>query len=67
MTQAANNHDKPSPTDTPTHRPNDNGGKAKIQHEDKEYRADEPHTGDIAKKHEREEQPVEPIKNPPRE
>ena len=28
---------------------------------------DKPHGGDIAKKHEKEEQPVSPIKNPPAE
>jgi hypothetical protein len=34
---------------------------------DTDYRADKPHGGDIAKKHEKEEQPVNPIKNPPKE
>ena len=66
MTKPANSPDKPSPADTPTHRPDDNGGKSKVAREDKQYHADEPHGGDIAKKHEREEQPVEPIKKAPK-
>jgi len=65
MTKPANDTDKPSPSDTPTHRPEDNGGKAKVKKEDRQYHADEPKQENIAKKHEREEQPVEPIKNPP--
>ncbi|WP_426670778.1 hypothetical protein ACPPVU_06005 [Mucilaginibacter sp. McL0603] len=67
MTKPANSTDKPSPADTPTHRPHDNGGKSKVRHSDKEYHADKPHGGNIAKKHEKEEQPVSPIKNPPAE
>jgi len=67
MTKPANSPDKPSPSDTPTHMPHDNGGKAKIRHEDREYHADKPHGGSIAKKHEREEQPVHPVKDPPKE
>jgi len=67
MTKPANSTDKPSPTDTPTHRPNDNGGKSKVHNSDKQYSADEPHGGDIAKKHEKEEQPVSPGTNPPAE
>jgi hypothetical protein len=62
MTKPANSKNKPSPADTPTHRPNDNGGKSKVRSEDKKYRAVNPHGGDIAKKHEREEQPVESVK-----
>lgn len=58
MTKPANSKNKPSPSDTPTHRPHDDGGKAKLQHEDKTYRADKPRGGDIAKKWENEEQPV---------
>jgi hypothetical protein len=60
MTKPANSPDKPSPTDTPTHRPHDNGDKSKVRKSDRQYNADEPHGGDIAKKHESEEQPVEP-------
>ncbi len=61
MTKPANSPDKPSPADTPTHRPNDNGGHKSVVHSaDKKYTADEPHGGDIAKKHEKEEQPVGP-------
>lgn len=60
MTKPANSSNKPSPSDTPTHRPHDNGGKSKVRHVDKEYHADKPHGGDIAKKHEKEEQPVHP-------
>jgi len=59
MTKPANSS-KPSPADTPTHRPHDTGNKAKLKTADKRYDADEPHGGDIAKKHEREEQPVNP-------
>ena len=62
MKKDANNQDKPSPSDTPTDRPADNGKKSKIEKEDKEYNADEPKNKDIAKKHENEEQPVNPIK-----
>jgi hypothetical protein len=58
MTQPANSKDKPSPADTPTRRPHDNGGKARKKVEDTRYKANNPHGGDIAKKHEQEEQPV---------
>jgi hypothetical protein len=60
MTKPANSTDKASPSDTPTDRPNDNGHKAKVREADKQYDADKPHGGDIAKKHERDEQPVNP-------
>jgi hypothetical protein len=62
MTKPANSKDKASPTDTPTHRPADNGDKSKVRKSDKEYTANEPHGGDIANKHEKEEQPVNPGK-----
>jgi hypothetical protein len=65
MTKPANQHDKPSPSDTPTDRLDDNGGKAVKKKEDKVYKGDEPHGGDVAREHETEEQPVEPIKTPP--
>jgi len=65
MTKPANSPNKPSPSDTPTKRPNDNGGKSKVRKEDKQYHADKPHGGNIAKKHEKEEQPVDPIKTAP--
>jgi hypothetical protein len=67
MTKPANAKDKASPSDTPTDRPNDNGNEAVVHRKDKEYNADEPHDGDIAKKRENEEQPVNPVKNPPNE
>jgi hypothetical protein len=67
MTKPANSRNKPSPSDTPTHRPHDEGNKAKRHQSDTRYHADKPHGGDIAKKHEKEEQPVSPIKNPPKE
>lgn len=67
MTKPANSTDKPSPSDTPTRRPHDNGGKSNVHPGDRQYRADQPHGGDIAKKHEKEEQPVSPVKNPPKE
>jgi len=62
MTKPANSKDKPSPTDTATHKSADNGGKSKVHSADKQYDADKPHGGDIAKKHEKEEQPVGPGK-----
>jgi len=65
MTKPANTPDKPSPSDTPTHRPKDNGHKSVVHSEDKEYKGDEPHGGNIAKKHEKEEQPVSPVKDAP--
>lgn len=58
MTKPANSKDKPSPADTPTKRPHDNGGKSKVHKADRIYHADEPHEGEIAKKHEQEEHPV---------
>jgi hypothetical protein len=60
MTKPANSKDKPSPADTPTKRPDDNGGKSKVRSADEKYTADKPHGGDIANKHENEEQPVGP-------
>jgi hypothetical protein len=66
MTKPANEKDKQSPSDTPTERPNDNGGKSKVKPHDKQYHADEPHGGNIAKKHEREEQPVHSVKAVPK-
>lgn len=65
MTKPANSPDKPSPSDTPTHRPHDNGGKAHVEHQDRQYHADNPANENIAKKRETEEQPVNPVKNPP--
>jgi hypothetical protein len=59
MTKPANSKDKPSPSDTPTKRPADNGGKSKVHKSDRVYHADNPHSGDIAINHEREEQPVQ--------
>ena len=67
MTKPANSPDKPSPSDTPTKRPHDEGHKSVVKSADKKYTAYQPHGGDIAQKHEREEQPVEPIKTPPKE
>ncbi len=67
MTKPANSKDKASPSDTPTHRPQDNGNETVQHSEDKDYNAEEPRGGDVAKKHEKEEQPVNPVKNPPAE
>jgi len=67
MTKPANSTDKPSPSDTPTHRPDDRGHKSVVHNSDKKYKDDDPHGGNIAKKHENEEQPVSPIKNAPAE
>lgn len=58
----ANSHDKPSPADTPTKRPMDNGHKSVVKKEDKQYHADERKNDNIAKKHENDEQPVHTIK-----
>lgn len=66
MTKPANDHDKPSPSDTPTHRPNDKGHKSVVKKEDKQYHADEPEQKNVAKRYEKEEQPVHPVKNPPK-
>lgn len=60
--KSANSKDKPSPADTPTKRPTDNGHKSVVKKEDKEYHADEPKNENVAKKHENEEQPVNPVK-----
>lgn len=62
MTKPANATDKASPTDTPTHGVADKGGKSKVHAADKKYNAKNPHGGDIANKHEKEEQPVGPGK-----
>jgi len=67
MTKPANNPDKPSPADTPTDRPNDEGHKSVVKRQDKIYHADEPEQQDVAKKHENEEQPVNPVKSPPKD
>ncbi|MCD8741376.1 hypothetical protein LT679_12240 [Mucilaginibacter roseus] len=67
MTKPANDHQKPSPSDTPTDRPNDNGGEAVKKKEDKVYKEDQPQQENIAKQHEKEEQPVDPVKTPPAE
>jgi hypothetical protein len=58
MTKPANSKDKPSPADTPTERPADTGGKAKRREADKTYQGNNPHGGDIANRHENDEQPV---------
>lgn len=65
MTKPANRHDKPNPSDTPTKRPNDEGDKAVKEKSDTEYHEDEPKYGNIAKQHQNDEQPVNPIKAPP--
>ncbi|MBD1392759.1 hypothetical protein [Mucilaginibacter glaciei] len=67
MITPANDHDKPSPSDTPTERPADNGHKSITKREDNQYHADEPEQENIAKKYEQDEQPVNPVKNPPKE
>ena len=67
MTKPANSKDKPSPADTPTRRPNDNGHKSIVRDEDKQFYGTTPRSKSIAKQREMEEQPVTPIKNPPAE
>jgi hypothetical protein len=57
MTKLANSN-KLSRTDTPTKKPVDKGRKSKVRKSDEKYHADKPHDGYIAKKHEKEEQPV---------
>jgi hypothetical protein len=61
MTKPVNAIDKPSSTDKPV----DKGGKSKVRKEDKEYKADEPKQENIAKKHERDEQPVHSVNAAP--
>jgi hypothetical protein len=63
----ANSHDKPSPSDDATTPAIDNGKESKIRKEDKQYHAEEPENKNIAKKHENEEQPDDPIINPPKD
>ena len=67
MTKPANSKDKPSPADTPTERPDDNGGKAKVEKTDKEYDGENANFGNIQKKAEEQEQPVMPVKDAPKE
>ncbi|MFA6085400.1 hypothetical protein [Mucilaginibacter sp.] len=66
MTKPANDHDKPSPSDTPTNRPADNGHKSVVKKTDKQYYADEPEQENVAKEYENREQPVNPVKHPPK-
>jgi len=66
VTNPANSKDKPSPADTPTQRPNDKGGKS-IVSSDGNYTTRKLRKLSIAEQREREEQPVEPIKDPPAE
>ncbi len=67
MTKPANSTDKPSPADTPTDRPNDNGGKTVVEKTDKKYDGENVNFGNIAEKYENEEQPVQPVKEAPKE
>lgn len=67
MTQPANSHNKPSPSDTPTDRPDDNGGKAVKKPVDKDYNEEEADFGNVAGQRAKDEEPVNPIKNPPDE
>ena len=66
MTTPANDRDKPSPSDTPTKRPADEGHESVVKKEDKQYHSDEPQQQNVAKKHEKEEQPVNSVKHPPK-
>ena len=66
MTTPANDHDKPSPSDTPTDRPNDEGHKSVVKDRDKQYHADEPQQKNVAKQYENEEQPVKSVNNAPK-
>lgn len=62
MTKPVNAIDKPSSTKKAV----DNGGKAKVKRADREYKENEPHSGEIARKHENEEQPVHSVKDEPK-
>jgi len=66
MTKPAN-QSKPSPADTPTKRPHDEGGKSKVRRSDRVYHADEHPQDNIAKKREQDEQPVNPVKKAPKD
>jgi hypothetical protein len=61
------NRKSPSPADTPTNKPVDPGKKSKVKPEDKVYRKEEGDFGNIAEEKEKGEQPVQPVKQPPRE
>ena len=67
MTEPANSSNKPSPSDTPTERPNDNGGEVVKKEEDKDYNADDADFGNVAKQRAEDEEPVNPVKTPPDE
>jgi hypothetical protein len=67
MTTPANDHDKPSPSDTPTDRPNDEGHKSVVEPQNEQYNAIEPQQEDVAGYYENREQPVTPIKDAPKE
>lgn len=67
MTTPANNPDKPSPSDTPTERPDDNGHKSIVKKEDEEYHKDTVDFGNVDKQHREDEEPVNPITTPPTE
>ncbi|MEO6850502.1 MAG: hypothetical protein ABI203_02220 [Mucilaginibacter sp.] len=57
MTKPANSTNKPSPADTPTKRPNDNGHKS-IQGSDNDYTTRKLERLNIEKKREQEEKPI---------
>ncbi len=65
MTKPANSSDKPSPSDTPTHRPDDNGHKSIVHDVDKEYHTKSPQGGNTANKQAKDEQPVNTVKDAP--
>jgi len=65
MTKAVIPNKKSTSIDKPRRNPHDAGGKSKIKKADLEYHANQPHGGDIAKKHEQEEQPVHSVKDAP--
>jgi len=67
MTKPANDPHKPSPSDTPTERPNDNGHKSVVKKEDKQYHEDNADFGNVDKQRRNDEEPVNPIKTPPTE
>lgn len=67
MTKPANDSNKPSPSDTPTDRPADNGHKSVVKKEDKEYHKDNANFGNVDKQRRNDEEPVNPIKTPPTE
>ncbi|MVN21570.1 hypothetical protein [Mucilaginibacter arboris] len=67
--EKANSHQKPSPSDDKTFPGVDEGHKSKLRKEDKTYHEDDAKakTDNPAEYYQNEEQPVQPIKDAPKE